>query len=79
MPESTHAAFSDLSGTEDSSSDQVTVEAEPAVEPEDQPAVGIVCCAFSDFLQFLSGNFGLMSGNFELLSGNIVFTPTTNS
>ena len=79
VPESTHTAFNDLSGTEDSSSDQVTDEAEPVVEPEDQPAVGIVCCAFSDFWQFLSGNFGLMSGNFELLSGNIVFTPTKNS
>ena len=79
VTESSHAAFNDLSGTDDGSSDQVTDEVEPVDEPEDQLAVGIVCCAFSDFWQFLSGNFGLMSGNFELLSGNIVFTPTKNS
>ena len=47
VPESTHAAFSELTGTEDSGTDQATVEAEPATETEDRPAVGIVCCANS--------------------------------
>ena len=49
QPPTPNAAFSDLSGTEDSSSDQATSKAEPAAETEDRPAVGIVCCAHGDF------------------------------
>ena len=50
QPPTPDVAFSDLSGTEDSGSDQATSEAEPAAETEDRPAVGIVCCAHGGFL-----------------------------
>ena len=71
QPPTPDAAFSNLSGTEDSGSDQATSEAEPAAETEDRPAVGIGCCAHGGFLvinvrqrlDFCAATFWQHSGN----------------
>ena len=52
VPESAHAAFSDLSGTEDSDSDEAASEAGPAAEAEDRPRWELFAVGMGDLWYF---------------------------